>query len=121
MHYRIRFNKEASSAEKLSFFSRARFEESKRGLLSAVLKEKLQPKTIGQRLAFNQKLPRLLEIDSKNAIKQCDIYYKAAPIESSLKMLESGDKKIEALEKEYIAQGMNASVARFSSIEIVKY
>lgn len=73
IHYRIRFNKESSSAEKLSFFSRARFEESRRGLLSAALEEKLQPKTIGQRLAFNQKLSRLLEIDSKNAIKQCDI------------------------------------------------
>ena len=120
LSHQNRYQKTATALEKEQFLLRSCFEASRAKELAKHLKNDLNPKTTSEHLVFEQKLERLLYIDSRIATKN-NHYYQPTSLTASLAELKHNDHKISALTTEHVKRGMSLTKANFMATEIIKY
>jgi len=119
INHRNRYQQEATTHGKQKFLLKSCFEESRRSEVAKAL-VKSDPTLSQDHLLFEQKLTRLLSIDSKNADKQSP-YYEPKPVTEALSELHNNDRKITALTAEHIKKGMSLTQANFIATEMIKH
>lgn len=120
LYYRNRYGKEAPAHDKYNFFLRAYFEASRQGQLQGYLQHHLKPKSTSDFLLLQQKLERMLAIDSRLA-DSGGLFLRATKLNKVISEFNLGQQKIRTLTAEYLKQGMSQIKANFVAHAVVQY
>jgi|GEM_PF-491990 conjugative relaxase-like TrwC/TraI family protein len=115
-----RYGKEATARDKYHFFLRAYFETSRKAKLQSYLTHQLKAKSTGDLLLLQQKLERMLAIDSRLA-NSSELFFRAIKLNKVVNEFNLGQQKIKTLTAEYLKQGMSQIKANFVAHAVVQY
>lgn len=120
-HYEYRYVKQIPIDKRAELYEKLRYEFDRKEIIKAYFNEKYPANSTGELLKQKERIERAVNIDARMVFDKNDSLGKDNLLLQVTNSLESGDKKISALSKDFVDRGMNENKALFMSQELVKY